>query len=96
MFRVRMMTEGERLSVVTHHPAERLILETTAELQKCEPMQDREGLGRWALSIPFLHWVELRRKYPELASPDAAIKSRAYARFMRSAESIPYRVRATI
>lgn len=96
MFRVGLVTECDRTTLVTHQPTERLILETCQEMQKCEPMADREGLGRWALSIPFVAWMELRRKYPELASTDAKVKSAAYLRFMRSAESIPFRVRAKI
>ncbi len=96
MFRVRLLTEGDRLTAVTEHAAERLILETVAEVRKCEPIADREGLGRWALSIPFLKWVELRRRYPDLASTDAQTKSRAYAVFMASDESIPYRMRDRI
>src|SRR6187431_2647820 len=87
MFRVRLMTEAERLTCVTTQPMERLILETNAELRKCEPMQDREGLGRWALSVPFLKWTELRRKYPDLASTSSDVKSRAWLRFINSPES---------
>lgn len=96
MFNVRMAVQGDRFYVKTDQPHENLILETLAEMRKADPMKDREGLGRWALSIPMVRWVELRRKYPELASPDAQVKSRAYARFMASDESIPYRVRAKI
>ena len=87
------MTEAERLTCVTTQPMERLILETNAELRKCEPMADREGLGRWALSVPFLKWVELRRKYPDLASTCAEVKSRAWLRFINSPESAPFKVR---
>jgi hypothetical protein len=90
------MTEAERLTVVTHHPQERLILETNAELRKCEPMADREGLGRWALSVPFLKWIELRRKYPDLASTSSAVKSRAWLRFIASDESLPFKVRERV
>jgi hypothetical protein len=94
MFKVGMMSEAARLTLVTHQTNEALILDTCAEMRKCEPMADRPGLGRWALSIPFVKWLEIRRKYPDLASDDAQVKSRAYARFMASAESMPYRVPA--
>ena len=54
---------------------------------------DRPGLGRWMLSIPFEDYLALQVKYPELASPDGQIKTRAYKRFMASPESKPYRLR---
>jgi hypothetical protein len=45
------------------------------------------------LSIPFEDYLALQVKYPELASPDGQIKTRAYKRFMASPESKPYRLR---
>ena len=53
---------------------------------------DRDGLGRWALSIPFEDFERLCLKYPELASKDPQTKSAAYKRFMRSDASKPYRM----
>lgn len=96
MFRIDAKREGDGLTVFREQPLRPLILDTVAELRKCEPMADREGLGRWALSIPQLDWLELRGKYPELASHDPVIKSRAYARFINSPESLPYRVRERV
>jgi len=96
MFWCRPQATASGIVVVTEQPDESLILQTNAELQKCDPVADRDGLGRWALSIPFLKWMELRRQYPDLASKDPQIRSRAYLRFMRSPESIPYRVRERI
>jgi hypothetical protein len=96
MFKVRLVTHDDGLTMVTLDPKERLILETNAELRKCEPMADRDGLGRWALSVPFLKWVELRRKFPALASTDAEVKSRAWRSFIASADSLPYRVRERV
>jgi hypothetical protein len=98
MFRQRLIVDAMRHQLThvleqTNRPA---ILATLQEMRKAEPMADREGLGRWALSIPFEDWLALRGKYPELASTDVTIKTRAYQRFMTSAESMPYRVRETI
>lgn len=85
------------LTVVSQQLDEELILQTNLELQKMdEPVPDREGLGRWALSIPLLKWVELRRKYPAMRSKDAQTRTKAYLAFMQSPESIPYRVRQRI
>jgi hypothetical protein len=81
---------------VTNQVEESLILETNRELQKCEPVPDMQGIGRWALSIPMLEWVKLRTKYPDLASPDMQIRTRAFLHFMRSGESWAFRVRTKI
>ena len=96
MFNVRLMTEAERVTWVTDQASRPLILDTVAEMRKAEPMQDREGLGRWALSVPMLDWMALRRKYPDLQSKDPATRSKAWERFIVSAESKPYRVREKI
>ena len=54
-------------------------------------MADQQGLGRWALSVPLEDWQRLRGKYPDLASTDAAIKSRAWLEFIASPEAAPFR-----
>lgn len=47
--------------------------------------------GQHQLQIPTMHLKALKLKYPELDSSDADIKLRAWKRFLRSAESKPYR-----
>ena len=96
MFFLRAEVVDGVFRTVTNQAEESLIFDTNRELQKCDPVPDREGLGRWALSIPMLEWVNLRTKYPDLACPDMQIRTRAFLHFMRSAESVPYRVRARI
>lgn len=98
MFRQRLIVDAMRhqLTHVLEQPSRLMILMTLQEMRKAEPMSDREGLGRWALSIPFEDWMRLRREIPELASTDAGIKRRAYLRFMASRQSVPYRVRESI
>jgi hypothetical protein len=96
MFFLRAEVVDGVFRTVTDQAEESLILETNRELQKCDPVPDMAGLGRWALSIPMLEWVNLRTKYPDLACPDMQIRSRAFLHFMRSDESVPYRVRGRI
>jgi hypothetical protein len=96
MFKLKATLEGDGLTVIRAQPERPLILDTLAEMRKAHPMADREGLGRWALSIPMEDWLRLREKYPDLAVSDPVIKSRAYARFIQSAESLPFRVREKI
>jgi len=96
MWRVRLKREGDALVSVREQLARPLILDTIKLVRQAGGVDDREGLGRFALSIPFEDWLRLREKYPELASSDPKIKSRAYLRFMRLPESEPYRVREKI
>ncbi len=93
MFRQRLTIQDKRLTVVMEQPSRPLILDTAAELRKAGGAPDRPGLGRWALSVPFEDWVRLREKYPDLASQDAQIKSRAWLAFIASDESKPFKVR---
>lgn len=69
------------------------LLGVVADTRREHPVADREGLGRWALSVPIEDWLKLRLKYPDLAAPDAQIKTRAWLAFMGSDESAPYRMR---
>jgi len=47
--------------------------------------------GRLALSIPQQHYEVLTMIYPDLQSPDAEIKTKAWKAFCITEESIPYK-----
>jgi hypothetical protein len=95
-FNVKLKREGDRMiSIRSQHGRDQIITDI-AGLRQAGGARDRDGLGRWALSIPFEDWIGLRAKYPDLASTDVKVKSRAYLRFMRSAESLKYRIREKI
>lgn len=68
------------------------VLQQNAEMRKPGVMADNDGM-RWALSIPEDDHVMLIAKYPDLRSPDKHTHHRAWQKFMRSSESLPYRVR---
>lgn len=83
---------------VTHvleQPERAALLEIVADTRR-EPVADREGLGRWALSVPYEDWLILKRKYPDLGARDGQIRTRAWQRFIQSPESYPYRMRDRI
>ena len=73
--------------------ARRSKLETIAAIRRELEIRDRDGLGRWMLSIPLEDYHVLLRKHPELASKDPKVKTAFYRRFFRSPESAPYRIR---
>lgn len=93
---IRLEQDGSRLTGVRTQYARPAILETLAEMRKADPMRDFEGLGRWALSVPFEDWLALRQKYPDLAAQDVEVKSAAWMRFIRSPESAPFKVRVKV
>lgn len=68
-----------------------------AILREVQTRRDNPGsvrdlsFGRPVLTIPDLDLHRLFRIYPDLACPDAEIKTKAWLKFMRSSESKPYR-----
>ncbi len=48
--------------------------------------------GKFELCIPELVLTKLKKKYPELKAPDMQIRVKAWKKFIRSAESKPWRV----
>tara|TARA_R110002020_G_scaffold120196_1_gene274020 strand:+ start:852 stop:1175 length:324 start_codon:yes stop_codon:yes gene_type:complete len=46
----------------------------------------------WSLSFSEMQYEKITRKYPDLKSHDKEIQTRAWNRFMKSSESLPYRV----
>lgn len=95
MFRQWLQIRDDRITHAFEQVGRDALLESVAQLRQAPPA-DREGLGRWALSIPFEDHAALVRKYPDLAAPDARIRSAAWARFIQSDESRPYRMRDRI
>jgi len=85
------------------HTSQRQHLDLNSERRK-NAMRDLEGTGRWALSIPHQHdhgrkWPVclceacLYQHNPALNSPDRETQNKAWLAFIKSGESIPYRVR---
>ena len=92
---------GGSLSVHTTQPSQPLVLEAASRIRAEHPPRALDW-GRWELSIPWhtsahapdiLGLYDLYKKYPELKAPDKQIQLKAWHRFIRSAESKPYRVR---
>jgi hypothetical protein len=40
-----------------------------------------------------MDWAVIQRRYPDMVSKDHEIMNRAWARFLNSEESLPYRVK---
>lgn len=87
-----LVPDGDKLVGVQVQPG------ATAMLQGVEVIRNNRlarsmDWGRAELEIPFVQFENLKRKHPELASPDQGIKLKAWQRFLRDPESLPYRVR---
>ena len=88
----RWKLEGGELVRITTQASEDPILERNRELRKNPgALRSLDSMGL-ELTIPELHYWRLVKKYPELGSVNAATKTAAWKRLMRSSESDPYRV----
>ena len=74
-------------------PSRRAILERNQAIRNESGVLRDLTFGRLALTVPLEDWDALKLKYPDLASKDGEIRSRAWTRFIASAESEPYRVK---
>lgn len=88
----RMYMEDGSFYVVRFDRTARGVKETNAQIRlNASALKAPNGL-RWALSIPEDDHRMLLARFPDLAATDGEIKHKAYQRFMKSAESEPYRV----
>ena len=78
----RQMTQPERS----------LILNRNAELRKNPGVLQDLSYGRQMLSIPEVDYIALCRKYPVLVNGSNDEITTFYKKFIRSTESIPFRV----
>lgn len=55
-------------------------------------VQRKLDWGRMIMQIPEVDLARIKDKYPELKAPDAETRNRAWASFIASSESTPYKV----
>ena len=85
--------EGDTLVRRQIQPARDSILEFNQELRKNEGALQHLSFAGAELNIPDLDLIRLQKKYPELNSPHGETRTRAWLKFMGSAEADPYRLR---
>ena len=73
-------------------PDRDLILNRNVELRKNKGALNDLSFGRQMFSVPFEDYEHLKRKHPELRSNDTQTRSDFWIRFLKSPESLPYRV----
>lgn len=81
-----------RLSMSTNIRA--AIMDRNAELRKNPGAINDLSFGRLAISMPELDYWQLVKRKPELQAPDKQTRDAAWAKWMASAESAPYKVQA--
>jgi hypothetical protein len=73
----------------------RAVLEQNKQLRnRANPLGHNEWCSS-VLHIPELDFYVIANRYPDMLSPDAEISRKAIDKFLRSSESLPYRVRNT-
>jgi len=89
--RTRVWFEQGHLVREHTQPNRRAVLEEV-QTRRNNPGSVRDlSFARPALTIPELDWRRLVRANPDLKSPDAEIKTKAWMKFMNSSESLIYR-----
>jgi hypothetical protein len=79
------------VSSVLRQPSRDAVMEAA----RARPAPRALEWGRCVATIPLIDRYRLGRRYPDLDAPDAETRARAWARFLASAESAPYRLEAT-
>lgn len=90
LYRDRFTLEDGKLWRVREQTNRAAILQQNAAA-RAGALRTLDGM-RWAMTIPQDDYDELAARNPDLVSPDREIKRRAWLAFMRSSDSIPYRV----
>ena len=88
----RVCHHENRLYRKLTQPDRHLILSRNAELRKNPGVITDLSFGRYHLSIPLEDYEVLKKKYPVIVRGSNAERTAFYKRFIRSVESIPYRV----
>ena len=84
--------EGGALVRRMVQPNEDAILERVQRMRIEEPLKTL-GWGQWMLCVPELHWLRLKKKYPDLNAPHGPTRTTAWMKLMNSSEGDQYRVR---
>lgn len=87
-----LVPEGDKLYGVQVQPGATTMLEGVQAIRNNRLAVDMDW-GRPELEIPFVQYENLKRRYPDLVSPDRQIKLKAWQRFLADPASLPFRVR---
>jgi len=87
--RTRVWFEHGHIVRENYQPTRKAVLEEVKELRNLGVRFD-VPFGRVALTIPQLDYQRLLKIYPDLGSADAHTSTKAWQKFMRSSESMPY------
>jgi hypothetical protein len=90
--KTRLVPDGDRLVGEIIQPGATVMLDGIKTIRDNRLAKTLDW-GRAELEIPIIQLENLKRRYPELGSPDHETKTRAWKRFAASPESLPYRVR---
>ena len=88
--RQRVWFENGHIVRENYQPSRKAVLEATKQRRNAGIMQDAP-FGRCMLSIPQHDYQRLIKAYPALNSLDTVEQTKAWKRFLRSAESEAYR-----
>ena len=86
----RAVVDGEAITATLDPNAERILQENEG-IRNSGIVQQKADM-HWALSMSTMQHSVLCKRYPDLASDDGEISTKAWKKFIRSTESKKYRV----
>ena len=89
--KTRVWFENGHIVRENYQPSRTAVLEATKYRRDHPGIMQDAPFGRAMLTIPELDYQRLIKHYPALDSLDAVEQTKAWKRFLRSAESEPYR-----
>ena len=89
--RTKVWFEHGHIVRENYQPTRKAVLEATKYRRDHPGIMKDAPFGRAMLTIPQLDYQRLMKVYPALNSLDAVEQTKAWKRFLRSAESEPYR-----
>ena len=93
IIRKRFWMDGAKLVVKSMQPSRAAILNDNAEIRRNPLALRKLDAMQWALQIPTDDYDKLLGCNPDLTHTDAETRNAAWKAFIKSPESLPYRVR---
>ena len=88
---IKRAVVGDVATTVTFDPNHKRVLEENQAIRNGGLVENKADM-HWALSMTPMQFDKIKKKYPDVASEDNEIQTKAWKKFIRSSESKPYRV----
>lgn len=88
---IKRAVVGDVATTVTFDPNHMRVLDENRKIRNSNLVKQKADM-HWALSMTPMQYDKIKKKYPDVASEDNEIQTKAWKKFIASSESKPYRV----